>query len=89
MSYIVYDSGPYDGPRLNLSKMDATRQWLKHFSNSVLLTRIAQSPRDLEHKMQALRELDIAERKMRYWERQSSYDPLAAREEARRIKRSR
>jgi hypothetical protein len=72
--YILYDDSPkgkYNGPPI--SAIDANKQWANHSYNSVVLTHIAGATTDFSEKAQALKELTIAEGKMKFWERQANF----------------
>ena len=84
---IIYDDNVRsDGPPSNLSCMDATRIWLGHFSNSLILSAIQQKPRDFSERHQATKELTICERKMTFWRRHPNFDQQKASSEAQKLK---
>lgn len=68
---------PYSGPPGLLQRMNPTRQWCKHYDNLLLLTMFL-TRGTAQEKMDASRELRICERKLLYWERQETFDPVAA-----------
>jgi hypothetical protein len=67
------DRQPFTGS-FNFRAADSTARYLEHYSNSLLLTVMVREARDFSEKKQALKELDIAERKMKFWERQENFD---------------
>lgn len=56
---------------------NATNQYLKHFSNVLILTLFYQRGTVLE-KIQAAKELKTAERKMEFWSKQDNFSQDAA-----------
>lgn len=91
MSYILYDTdsgGSHAGPPRRLENADATKHWLQHFSNSLILSRIGQVLTDAREKIQASRELQICHRKMAFWERHPRYLPQTAQREAMALRRA-
>jgi hypothetical protein len=87
---ICYDLNP---PRADNSKpfdptrCDAVKLWAGHFRNSLTLTFFLQNGTTRE-KHDASKELEVCERKMKYWERQPGFDRHAAQLAAAEIKRS-
>ena len=78
---IFYDDGNAKGGSFNPSAMRAMNPnsaWANHSYNHFVLTHISRSSPDPREKMQAIKELDIAERKMKFWERQAGFDETAA-----------
>ena len=86
MPSIIYTESPYTGPKLNLSKMDATKKALEHQANYLFLTAVQMSPRDFAEKCQATKELAICERKIAYWRRMHGFDQRRFENEALRMK---
>ena len=68
MSYIFYPPTKYHTPTsFNCNKFDPHVFYAKHAINYYRLKNIIHTSTDFEHKNTALREINIAERKMRYW----------------------
>lgn len=91
MSYILYDTdsgGSHAGPPRRLENADATRHWLQHFSNSLILSLICQVSTDAREKIQVGREMQICQRKMAFWERHPRYLPQTAQTEATKLRRA-
>lgn len=63
---------------INPYKMDATKQWLKHYSNWLLLQRIYAEPKDWPEKAQANKEILKAQEKLAYWEKMPNFNIEAA-----------
>lgn len=57
----------------NPLKCDATKCYLEHYANSVVLTHFLNFG-TLAEKHQAQKELEICERKMKYWKRQPHFN---------------
>jgi hypothetical protein len=80
MSYFFYDDNE---PRrssggFNPESVDAIKQWLKHYENSLHLIFFAKNDTSRGAKTQALAELAICEKKMKYWERQPNWNNTIA-----------
>lgn len=77
---LVYDESPAKrGGRMNFDTAPATRIYLQHYQNFQMLQFIANSPlAKFEDRMQATKELRIAERKMEYWHRHPNFNQQAA-----------
>lgn len=83
---LVYE----ETPRGNFSgsiQCDATKMYVTHFKNYLYLKFIyANSDKTLE-KMQASKELAIAEKKMKYWASRHDYDEKRSMEECNNLKK--
>lgn len=66
------DFGPFDPLKVN-----AVRQYLKHYENQLVLTFFSNNG-TIAEKAQAHAELKICARKMKYWERQPHFDAAQA-----------
>lgn len=86
MAIFYDDNARSEGPPPNLSRMNATKIWLSHFSNSLILTAIQQKPKDFLEKHQATKELGICQRKMAFWERHPKFQQQTAANEAHKLK---
>jgi hypothetical protein len=87
---IIYNESPepYTGKGgFKLENARATEKWLEHFSNSLILTAIMQSPKDRVEKQAASRELAICDRKMAFWKRHPNFNLHAATFEATELKK--
>ena len=71
---LVYDENPPRSSNFGfLKNLNATKQALRHFENSLYLTFMMQKGNFAE-RAQASRELTIAEKKVEYWKKQKSFD---------------
>jgi hypothetical protein len=61
---------PFSG-HIDYTRVDATKKYLEHYSNSLVLTVMV---REGVEKHQALKELTACERKMRFWETKPNFD---------------
>ena len=86
--FIIYEDNVSvrTGRPPDVYKMDATKLWLDHFSNSLILTAIQRSPKDFSEKIQATKELAICEKKMTFWARLPLYDLAKATQEATKLR---
>ena len=66
--------------------LNPNKMWLKHFANSIILTKIQQNPKDLSERFQATKELGICEKKMKYWENRSGFSMEQAANESKKIR---
>lgn len=63
------------GPQINVWKMNGTRAYLTHFDNLLFLQFVSSNPRSSEaEKRQALVEMDVCERKLKFWQRHPKYE---------------
>lgn len=81
MAFIFYKSdnaknGSFDISRLKT--MNPNSKWAEHSYNHMILDHIARATKDVKERAQASRELEIAVRKMKYWERHPEFDPSRA-----------
>lgn len=77
---IFYDDGNAKNGNFNwssLSRMNPNSVWATHSYNHFVLTHIFRNGNTSE-KMQASKELEIAERKMKFWSRQPGFDETVA-----------
>ena len=61
-----------------IKRMNPNSAWANHSYNHFVLTHIFRNSPDTREKIQAGQELEIAERKMKFWERQSGFDQSSA-----------
>lgn len=59
-------------------KWQANRHWASHAYNKIALTHIAMTTRDMAEKQQALKEIEIAEGKQKFWMIHPNFDLKAA-----------
>lgn len=70
---IFYDEGNTRGFPIDTSRMNPNSQWANHSYNHFVLKHIYLTSTDPREKMQASKEISIAERKMKFWERQRGF----------------
>jgi len=78
MAIFYDDNAVSTGRPPSLARMNPTRMWLSHFSNSLILMAIQQAPKNLSERLQATKELSICDRKLRFWSRQDGFDQREA-----------
>lgn len=66
------ETEPFTGT-IDFTRVNSTRQYLKHFDNLLTLEFIQQETKDRGERVQCEREMEIARRKMRYWERMPNF----------------
>lgn len=78
---ILYDDnevrGPYTGPPYH--QQNATRQYLRHHENLLYLEFIQKRSDKWDERVQAAKEIKIAQRKMDHWAKHQNFDVDAAR----------
>jgi len=77
MHFIYPDNDPPRGFHRSIKyhDLDATKFWSRHYSNAKYLTFIAQhSDTSTPEKLQAMKELDTADNKMKYWRRHPNFN---------------
>lgn len=74
--FLVYndDLNPRKGGSFSMPDINPNDMYLKHFENSLYLTFIHTNSQDFHEKHRAAKELEIAARKMKYWERMQTFD---------------
>lgn len=65
------------GGHIDLSKLDGTKGYLRHYQNLLVLTFFHQHGTRLE-RQQAAEEMIVCERKLKWWSNLPSYDHAAA-----------
>ena len=66
---------PFTGRPIPYNQQPATENYIKHFDNSLYLKFMANHKKtSVQEKIQAGKELQIAERKMEYWRRHPNFD---------------
>jgi hypothetical protein len=63
---------PYTGSG-DLSKLNAVKGYLRHYDNLLFLTFMSQKG-TFQEKAQALKELPICERKLKWWQNHPNYE---------------
>jgi len=67
-------------------KPNPNKQYMKHFDNSLILTRLLQVSTSIIDRYQAQKELACAERKMKYWSQRPGFDKELAANESLKLK---
>ena len=71
--FIYSDSQePFQGT-IDFTRVNSTKQYLKHFDNLLTLEFISKNTTDRGERCQCEREMEIARRKLRYWERMPNF----------------
>lgn len=88
---LIYDDSqprvPYNGR--SVWSMDGTRGYLRHYQNQLYLTFVANNTLATRaERAQALAELKICERKLRFWENHPTYEHEKAMRGVEELKRS-
>ena len=87
--FFIYDENKGRKGFVSMTDANATSLWLNHFSNALYLRFIAQHPKtNTIEKMQANRELAIADKKMNFWAKHPNYNKEHANMEADNLKRN-
>lgn len=73
------DPVPYD-------RINATRGYLRHYDNYLILDAIAKAPKNTLEKLQALKELTICERKMAWMQKHPNFNVKTVTEEVAKLK---
>ena len=78
---IFYDTGSAKNSGFNPSlihRLNPNTQWANHSYNYIALEHIAKASTDFNERQQARKELEIAERKMKFWSRHPDFDDSIA-----------
>lgn len=74
---IFYDLGNARKSDFNpgmIWKMNPNSQWANHSYNHFVLNHIYKTTQDVKERNQAYKEIEIAERKMKFWERHPDFE---------------
>jgi len=82
---LIYSSEQEKLGPIDLDRIDATKVWLGHFANSLMLGFFIAKGTRIE-KQEASQELVICERKMKFWERQPNFELDRATAETSKLK---
>jgi hypothetical protein len=83
-----YDENPIRGKNFSMPACDPHTQWEKHYRNKMFLDFLARNPRaTFDEKNQAERELIIADRKLKWWERYPGFVQEVANNIAEKVKK--
>lgn len=73
MSFIYSDTKePFSGS-IDFTRINATKKYLEHYENLLQLEFIANNTANRVERAQCEKEMDIARRKMSYWERMPNF----------------
>ncbi len=88
--FIIYnDAATKKGGRIKMEDADAVSYYMTHYCNMLKLDWIAKrSETPFADKYQARKELLIAERKMKFWERHANFDVVMVRRACEAAKRA-
>lgn len=86
MAIIYSDNEPKPQYPIKIDRVDANKAYNKHLVNWYYLKFIVTNSTDFSEKVQANRELAIAERKMAFWYRQPTFSIKRCAEETDRLK---
>lgn len=76
MPSILYEDNPQRSSNsrpMDFYKMPATKFYLKHYSNMLVLMAIQKSPKDFAEKMRAGKEIAMCQRKLDYWQKHPNF----------------
>lgn len=59
--------------RVDITKINATKKSLEHYSNYIILTKMLSCGKYVAETVQINKELTICERKINYWKRQYNF----------------
>lgn len=71
-----------------LARLDPTKQYCTHLDNWFYLKFVLMNTTKFDERAQANKELTICERKLAYWERNYSFDPVAAQKHKDKLKKT-
>jgi len=57
----------------SVSRLNPNSCWATHYYNRVVLAHISRATKDFNEKQQAEKEIEIADRKMKFWERMDGF----------------
>jgi cell division FtsZ-interacting protein ZapD len=75
LRHLMYpDNQPFDYGRFSVTKLYPTSCWKKHLDNYFYLRFLFEHSDDRSERLVANKEMQIAEKKMKYWERMPDFD---------------
>lgn len=83
MAHIIYEDKKYPWSYV---KLNPTNQFVKHLSNYYYLRWITEKSDNFIEKQQANKEMTIAEKKMKYWERSPEFNSNEAKRMHQKLK---
>ena len=83
---ICYNDDVKSDQRVNMQTINATKCYVTHYSNLLYLTFISNNSKDNAEKRQALKELTICERKLKFWKFHHNYNQVDALREVTKLK---
>jgi len=78
---------PKNGAIAPYETWKATERYLEHYGNLLFLQAIVNAPKDQGERRQALGEITICEKKLRFWERHINFDKDRAQKGSEELKR--
>lgn len=87
--YIFYNENEVrqrGGFMMPYHKQDANKKFMDHYSNYIILNEILKKPKDFGEKVQAVKELNICEKKMEYWKKHANFDQNLANKQVEDLK---
>lgn len=76
---------PFRGRITPYADQDANRYWLQHYSNAKFLTFLLKNSTDAQEKIQASKELTLADKKMKHWRNHINFDLSHVTKETKKI----
>lgn len=83
---LIYSEEPFTGNAAMFHRINPNNAWKKHYENYLYLQFMQQRGDRLE-RLQATKELDIAEKKMKYWENRPNFDKSLSLRDAEKLNR--
>lgn len=89
MKHLFYpDNQKFDYSRFSIVKLHPTACWKKHLDNYFYLRFILDRSDDRDERWVANKELQIAEKKMKYWEKMPEFDKDQAQAYLQKLKKT-
>lgn len=79
---------PFDGSTVSYHKMNAVKGYLRHYDNLMYLQFIVANSDRAGERQQALKEITICEKKLKWWQQHLNYDHAEAMRGVDKIKRN-
>jgi hypothetical protein len=82
MSHILYNELERFNPKFAIpyNKLNANKNWANHSYNLFVLKHIANSTTNMKEKIQANKEILIAQKKLSWWEKHPNFSLLTAKQ---------
>jgi hypothetical protein len=86
---ILYEDNPppFTGRPIPYLKQNATKHYLRHYSNMLILQAMEKAPKDANEHRRVNKEIQICQKKLDYWQKHANFNHQEATEGCLELKR--